>query len=94
MGWFHSHNQNFDVENEAHRKIDDYLYTEHPDYQLKLFIVWEMKNDNRVNMLKIWFRIKNNKAIMLFLMLFQIIDRISSFWYPISILYHSCLHGR
>ncbi len=37
-GWFYSHNQNFDVENESHRKIDDYPYRDHPDDQLKLFI--------------------------------------------------------
>ncbi len=36
-GWFHSHNQNFDAENEAHRKIDDYPYMEHSGNQLKLF---------------------------------------------------------
>ncbi len=39
-GWFHSHYQNFD-ENEAHRQIDDYPHTEHPDDQLKLFIFWQ-----------------------------------------------------
>ncbi len=33
--WFHSHNQNFDVENKVHRKIDDYPNTDHPDNQLK-----------------------------------------------------------
>ncbi len=40
-GWFHSHNQNFDVENEAHRKVDDYPHSDHPDDQLKLFIFWQ-----------------------------------------------------
>ncbi len=37
-GRIHSHNQNFDMENVAHRKIDNYPHTEHPDDQLKLFI--------------------------------------------------------
>ncbi len=37
-GWVHSHNQNFYVENEANRKIDDYSHRDHPDDQLKLFI--------------------------------------------------------
>ncbi len=36
--WFHSHNQNFDVENKVHRKINDSIHTDHPDDQLKLFI--------------------------------------------------------
>ncbi len=36
--WFHSHNQNFGVENEARRKIDDFPHTDHPDDQLKFFI--------------------------------------------------------
>ncbi len=35
---FHSHDQNLDVEYEAHRKIDDYPHTKHPNDQLKLFI--------------------------------------------------------
>ncbi len=34
-GWFHSHNQNFDVLNGAHRKIDDYPHRDYPDDQLK-----------------------------------------------------------
>ncbi len=37
-GWFHSHNQNFDEENEAHRKIDDNRHRDHPADQLSLFI--------------------------------------------------------
>ncbi len=37
-GWFHSHDQNFDAENEVHGKIDNYPHTEHPDDQLKLFL--------------------------------------------------------
>ncbi len=37
-GWFHSHNQNFDVEKEAHRKIEDNTHRDHPDNKLKLFI--------------------------------------------------------
>ncbi len=37
-GWFHSHNQNFDVENEAYRKTDNCPHRDHPDNQLKLFI--------------------------------------------------------
>ncbi len=34
----YSHNQNFDMENEAYRKIDDYPHRDHPDDRLKLFI--------------------------------------------------------
>ncbi len=37
-GCLYSHNQNFDVENEAHRKIDDYPHRDYSDDQLKLFI--------------------------------------------------------
>ncbi len=37
-GRFHSQNQNVNVENEAHRKIDDYPHRDHLDNQLKLFI--------------------------------------------------------
>ncbi len=37
-GGFHSHNQNFDIENEAHKKIDDCPHGDYPDDQLKLFI--------------------------------------------------------
>ncbi len=33
-GWFHAHDQNFDVENEVHEKIDDYPHTKYPDDQL------------------------------------------------------------
>ncbi len=29
-GCFHSHKKNFDVENEAHKKIDHYPHTDHP----------------------------------------------------------------
>ncbi len=36
--WFHLYEQNFDVENEAHRKIDDYPHRAQADDQLKLFI--------------------------------------------------------
>ncbi len=36
-GWFHSYDQNFDVENEALGKIDDYPRRDHPDDRLKLF---------------------------------------------------------
>ncbi len=36
--WFHSHIQNFDLENEARRKSDDYPHTDHTADQLKLFI--------------------------------------------------------
>ncbi len=39
-GWFYLHNQNFDVENEAHKKIGDYPHMDYPDDQLKLFIFW------------------------------------------------------
>ncbi len=57
-GWFHSHDKNFDVKNEAHRKIDDYLRIEHPDNRLKLFIFFtKLKNDKQsehwLNVLKI-----------------------------------------
>ncbi len=46
---FHSHNQHFELENEAHRKIDDYPHTKHPNDQLKLFIFFtKLENDNRV----------------------------------------------
>ncbi len=37
-GWFDLHNQNFHVENEAHRKVDDYPHRDHSDDRLKLFI--------------------------------------------------------
>ncbi len=37
-GWFYSHNQNFDVENEAHGKIDNYPRADHSNDQLKLII--------------------------------------------------------
>ncbi len=40
-GWFHPRNENVDVENEAHRKIDDYPFTDRPHDQLKLFIFWQ-----------------------------------------------------
>ncbi len=40
-GWFHSRNKNFDTENEAHRKIDDYPRIVHPNTQLKFFIFWQ-----------------------------------------------------
>ncbi len=30
-GWFHSYDQNFDIENVAQRKIDDYPHTGHLD---------------------------------------------------------------
>ncbi len=49
-GYFHSHNHNFDMENDAHRKIDDYPHADHADYRLKLFIFlqnWKMIN--RIN---------------------------------------------
>ncbi len=32
-GWFYLRDQNFDMENEAHRKTDDYPHTQHPDDQ-------------------------------------------------------------
>ncbi len=38
-GWFHSHNQNFDVENEAYRQIDDYPQRDDPNDRLKLIMV-------------------------------------------------------
>ncbi len=35
-GWFHSQDQNFNLEKEAHGKVDDRPHSEHPDDQLKL----------------------------------------------------------
>ncbi len=51
-GWFYSHDQNFDMETEAYRKINDYPHMKHLDDQLKLFIFFtKLKNDKRVNSL-------------------------------------------
>ncbi len=48
-GWFHSHNQNFDAENGAHRKIDGYSRTE-PRRLIKIvYFLTKLKNDNRLN---------------------------------------------
>ncbi len=41
MDGFYSHDQNTNVENEGHRKIDAYLHTQHRDDHLKLFTFWQ-----------------------------------------------------
>ncbi len=84
-------------EHEAQRKIDDYLHAEHPENQFKLLIFWQnwkMITEWTQGVLKIWFCIKNNKTSPIFLILFQIIDRISSFLFPINILYRGSLHDQ
>ncbi len=43
-GWFHAHNQNFDAQNEAHKKID-----QHADNQLNLYIFYEIEVTTKEN---------------------------------------------
>ncbi len=43
-GWFHSHDQNFDLETKAPRKIDYYRHTELPDNKKKKSVVrWDLE---------------------------------------------------